>query len=114
MWALWLIPAGIGFVFFLWLYDWLTTKESIENAIVRSRSHAKPVEDHYFWAEGGSFFLYDRLSRDHYDLILELEGGKMDSFPVSKETYEKTLEGTVFKVRCAKGKIFSKRIKGLV
>lgn len=112
MWALWLIPAGIGFFLLLWLYDWLTAEEVVENATVRGRSHRKPMKDSYFWAEGASSFLYDQVSRNHYYLTLELDGGKMESIGVPKEMYEKTVEGSVIKMRCAKGRVFGKRIKG--
>lgn len=114
MWALWLIPAGAGFLLVLRLYDWLTTEESIESATVRGRSLKEPMKDHYFLAEGGSSFLHDQLSRDHYYLTLELEGEKTESLEVSKGVYEKTFEGTQIKVRCAKGRVFGKRMKELV
>lgn len=113
MWASWLILAGVGFLLVLWMYDWLTTEESIENATVRGRSHRAPMKDHYLFAEGGSSFLYDQISREHYWLTVELNGGKTELFEVPKNTYEKTLEGTQIKVRCAKGKVFGVRIKGL-
>jgi hypothetical protein len=96
----------------MWLYDWLTTEESIENATIIHRSSREPMKDQYLWVEGGSFFLYDQMSRHHYYVTVELEGGKMESLEVGREVYERVSEGTVMKVRCAKGKILGKRIKG--
>lgn len=117
MWVLWAILGGTGFFLIVCLYDWLTQKEFVAEARIIHKSVREAQKD-FLWhgMEGGSSFLFDQLSRAHYYLHVEFEkDGKVHrgSLPLAKAMHEEMPEGGVVMVRCAKGKVFGTRIKGL-
>lgn len=101
------------------VYDRITQKEFIQNATVVKKYMPQVKKGSWlhwmymYGLESGSSSVYNSLLHSPCLLSIELERGGRDYLEVDMGTCQRTPEGTVFQVHCAKGAIFGARVKKL-